>query len=163
MEERHLLAQETPNKDIIYARVSAHGQAKQGGLDRQVSLDFELASKYGLNHPEVIKDIASGLNTRRKGLIKIVSLARQGQIGRIFVSRKDRLTRFGFDYLKWLFEVCGAEIIVLEEDEAKQPQQELVDDLMALLASFSGKLYGLRRKEKAEMRRQIDSVKNLPD
>lgn len=163
LKERHILGEDLPRQDVIYCRVSTHGQAKQGDLDRQMALNIQLAASYELYQPIIIKDIASGLNTKRKGLKKIIDLARDRKLGRVFVSGKDRLTRFGFDYLKWLFEICEAEVIVLEEDGMKEPQQELVDDLMALLASFSGKLYSLRRKEKAAMKKKLDSIPEYED
>jgi predicted site-specific integrase-resolvase len=60
------------------------------------------------------------------------------------VNYKDRLTRFGFDYLASYFKSHGVSIIVLKETEIQDPQKELVDDLIAIVTSFSGKIYGMR-------------------
>lgn len=158
LEKYKLLAEEDPKIDIIYARVSSHGQAKNGDLDRQIVLDLELSSSYKLNRLEIIKDIGSGLNTKRKGLLKLVQLVRTDHVGRVFISHKDRLTRFGFEYLQWFFEDHQTEIIVLEAGEDKSPQEELVDDLLSLIASFSGRLYGIWASEKKNLHQKIEKI-----
>ncbi len=57
---------------------------------------------------------------------------------------KDRLTRFGFEYLKSYFDLHGAKVLVLNQEAIQDPQNELVEDLIVIVASFSGKIYGLR-------------------
>lgn len=69
------------------------------------------------------------------------------EVNRVFVTYRDRLTRFGFNYLETIFNKKNVKIIVVQQKcEEKSVEQELVDDMMSLIASFSGKLYGLRSK-----------------
>ncbi|MBF0580323.1 IS607 family transposase [Erysipelotrichaceae bacterium RD49] len=158
LKTHQLLLEDDSRKDVIYARVSSHGQARNGDLDRQLVLDLEQASAYGLKGVELIKDIGSGLNTRRKGLLKLVEMVRNNEVSRVFISHKDRLTRFGFEYLQWFFEDHQTEIVVLEPDENKSPQEELVEDLLSLIASFSGRLYGIRAGDKKKLRQKIEEI-----
>lgn len=156
LKQEKLLAESLPRRDALYARVSSHGQKKGGDLDRQVLEIIESASPYKLYDPLIIKDVGSGLNTERKGLIKLMNEAKDQQIGRIFITHPDRLTRFGFSYLTRYFNIFDVEIITLSEKDDKTPQQELADDLMTLLASFSGKLYRLRKEDRKKLHKKID-------
>ena len=70
------------------------------------------------------------------------------EVRNVYVTYKDRLTRFGFHYLETMFNACGTTIIVVkDENNAKSVHDELVEDMMSLIASFSGKLYGMRSKK----------------
>lgn len=128
----------------IYGRVSSHEQKMRGDLDRQVGSIMSNISGENLS-VTTITDVGSGLNDKRKGLIKLMNLAGEGKINKVYITYKDRLTRFGFNYLEMYFNSHNVEIVVVNDGaEDKSPQQELFDDLMAIIASFSGKLYGLR-------------------
>ena len=128
----------------IYGRVSSHEQKAKGDLDRQVgSIMIKINSQY--SNVLTITDVGPGLNDKRKGLNNLMNLAKERKISKVYITYKDRLTRFGFNYLEMYFNSHNVEIIVLNDDaEDKSPQQELIDDLMTIIASFSGKLYGLR-------------------
>lgn len=128
----------------IYGRVSSHEQKAKGDLDRQVgSIMIKLNGLY--SNVITITDIGSGLNDKRKGLINLMNMAKEHKISKVYITYKDRLTRFGFNYLEMYFNSHNVEIVVINDGaEDKSPQQELIDDLMAIIASFSGKLYGLR-------------------
>jgi putative resolvase len=91
-----------------------------------------------------LSDVASGLNTKRIGLLKLFTLVQKGKISHVFITYPDRLTRFGFEYLKWYFGSYGVTIHCLEENEQKSVQDEMVDDLIAIITSFSGKIHGMR-------------------
>ena len=70
-----------------------------------------------------------------------------GKVNNIYVTYKDRLTRFGYHYLETICGHYGVRIIVVKDmEQRKSIEQELAEDLMNLIASFSGKLYGLRSK-----------------
>lgn len=75
---------------------------------------------------------------------------------RVCITNKDRLTRFGFSYLEELLTVYGAEVVVLDSADTREPHAVLMEDFMALLASFSGKFYRLRGWE--QQRKLIDDV-----
>ena len=94
-----------------------------------------------------IKDAGSGLNEKRKGLNKLLDLAKNHEITDIAITSEDRLTRFGYEYLTRYFNDNNVKIHVHGEKSVKAPEQELIDDFMALLASFSGRYYHLRSKE----------------
>jgi excisionase family DNA binding protein len=101
-----------------------------------------------------LSDVASGLNTKRIGLLKLFTLVQKGKISHVFITYPDRLTRFGFEYLKWYFGSYGVTIHCLEENEQKSVQDEMVDDLIAIITSFSGKIHGMRSgKKKKEMKK----------
>ena len=71
-----------------------------------------------------------------------------GKINRIFILYKDRLTRFGFGQIETICKFFGTEIVVLSEnDDDKTIEEELTEDIISIIHSFSGKLYGMRRKE----------------
>jgi len=90
------------------------------------------------------EDIASGLRDDQRGLRKVFDALRTEQANVVIVAWKDRLTRFGFGYLKNHAEDLGARVEVVNEREEKTPQQELVEDLLAIVTSFAGRLYGMR-------------------
>jgi predicted site-specific integrase-resolvase len=89
-----------------------------------------------------ISDIGSGLNAERRGLQRLLRLAQDRRIVEVVVTYKDRLTRFGFEYLHALFLTCGVRLTVLDANEESTPEKELTDDLIAMITSFSGRLYG---------------------
>lgn len=143
----------------IYGRVSSHEQKTKGDLDRQIgSLMVKLGNKENCNII-TITDVGSGLNDKRKGLIKLMDLAKNGEISKIYITYKDRLTRFGFNYLELYFNSHNVDIIVLNDNgDDKSPQQELMEDLMSIIASFSGKLYGLRSGKNKKVENEIKST-----
>jgi putative resolvase len=107
-------------KTILYARVSSRGQ--KADLDRQIAkLLFLYPSA------ELITDIASGLNFKRKGLRSVLEAVRTGNVGSIIVAHKDRLARFGFELIEWLCQLDGAKIVVLNQDNLS-PEREMVED-----------------------------------
>ena len=127
---------------VIYSRVSSQGQ--KSDLVTQEQLLEHYAIKNGYNNIVKLKDIASGLNGKRRGLNKLFQMITNNEVDVVIVNYKDRLTRFGFHYLETYFKSHGTRIIVLNQDEVQDPQKELVDDLIAIVTSFSGKIYGLR-------------------
>ena len=134
---------------VCYCRVSSHAQ--RDDLARQVAVMREL-------HPdaEVIQDIGGGLNFQRKGLVALLERLHGGAKLRLVVAHKDRLARFGFDLIRWQVERNGGEIVVLGGDD-HSPEQELTEDILAILHTFSCRLYRLRR-----YRKEIAKDKALP-
>lgn len=158
-----LLKDEEERRDAIYTRVSSQEQKNRGDLERQVLDIMNACEKEGLDKPIIIRDTGSGLNAKRKGLVRLIEMARNHEIKRIFITNKDRLTRFGYEYLEELFSMADVELIALQEKENKDLQEELVDDMMSLLSSFSGKLYRIRGNQKKKMREIIESVPEQED
>ncbi|TFG30350.1 IS607 family transposase [Candidatus Thorarchaeota archaeon] len=137
---------ESPKKKqcAVYARVSGHRQKTDGDLDRQLKVLITHCRLYSKIRPLVFTDIGSGLNMKRRGLRRLLTLAQRGVIETLFITHRDRLARFGTDLLQRIFQDYGVRLIILMEEEDRSPQEELVTDLMALIASFSGRVYGLR-------------------
>lgn len=102
-------------------------------------------------------DVGSGLNDKRKGLLKLMDLAKKGEITDVAIRYRDRLTRFGYGYLEEYFKSHNITIHVLDEKEnTKSIQEELADDLIGIITSFSGKLYGLRSKKHKELQKTVE-------
>lgn len=135
------------NKVINYARVSTPGQKE----DLKVQIEY-LGSRYP--GCETISDVGSGLNFKRKKFLQLMERVLKREITTIVVAHKDRLVRFGFDFVEWFCNQHGCSIIVLN-NTYKSPHAELMDDFMAIMHCFSSKLYFLRRYEK-EIKESID-------
>jgi predicted site-specific integrase-resolvase len=127
---------------VCYARVSSAKQ--RADLDRQVAA---LSSHYP--KAEIVTDVGSGLNFKRKGLKALLERSLSGNSITVVVAHRDRLCRFGFDLLSWLFERSGGSVVVLNDSAAASPQAELVHDLLAVLGVFSARMHGLRKYRKA--------------
>lgn len=133
-------------RDVIYARVSSRDQKAHGDLDRQALYLIEHVPD--LVSPMVFKEVGSGLNDKRPKLLSLIEMVCNEEVGRVYITYKDRLTRFGYHYLETVFKTHNVEIIVVKDKkEEKSMQMELVEDMMSLIASFSGKLYGMRSKK----------------
>ncbi|MGC8988313.1 IS607 family transposase, partial [Infirmifilum sp.] len=141
---------------VIYARVSSSDQRED--LERQVKYLMDYCPSKGYRVVEVLTDIASGLNTDRKGLKKLFDLIGSKQVEVVVVTYRDRLTRFGFKYLEHFFNLLGTRIEVVFGEEPRDAYQELVEDLIEIVTSFAGKLYGMRSHKK---RRLVEGFKKL--
>ena len=94
-----------------------------------------------------------GLNDKRKGFIKLCNLVVNGKINKVVIEHKDRLTRFQYNLIELFFNSYGVEIGLLDKKEYTE-QEEFVNDMMMLIASFSGRLYSARAKENAKKRKE---------
>ena len=97
--------------------------------------------------------MASGLNGKCKGFIKLCNLVVNGKINKVVIEHKDRLTRFQYNLIEFFFNSYGVEIELLDKKEYTE-QDELVNDMMMLIASFSGKVYSLRAQENRKKYKQ---------
>jgi predicted site-specific integrase-resolvase len=103
-----------------------------------------------LGAPVVYTDVGSGLNARRGGLKRLCKAIEHGQVQRVFVTFKDRLTRFGFEYLQRYFSSHGVSIGVIRQPITRTMDEELVADMIAIITSFSGRVHGRRGHRKRE-------------
>jgi putative resolvase len=140
-------------KPAIYARVSGYHQKRDGNLDRQIDRIKEFTQSKGepLEQTTIISENGSGLNTDRRGLDKLLKLVENQQISTNYIEYPDRLTRFGFRYLERYCSSYGTAIISVSYKISKSPEEELSNDIMSLLACFSGRLYSRRRGGKANI------------
>ncbi|WP_318618356.1 IS607 family transposase [Sporosarcina sp. YIM B06819] len=148
----------TEKKMAIYTRVSSNEQKQKGDLQRQADFVREkMESSYTI--VEVISEVGSGLNDKRKGLLKLMRMAKNGEVTDIAVRYKDRLTRFGYGYLEEYFKSYDVTIHVLDAQATnKSVQEELADDLISIITSFSGKLYGLRSEKHKELKETVEEA-----
>jgi len=132
------------NTVAIYCRVSDN--ASKDNLERQAERLKEYAIKRGYQIKHIVKEIGSGVNDSRPKLMKLLN---QNDYKILLVEHKDRLTRFGFNYIKEWLENTGRKIEIV--DETDDNKTDLIQDLVSIIYSFSARLYGLRRaKKKAE-------------
>lgn len=125
--------------NICYVRVSTHGQKSE--LENQKKFMEKMFPNY-----EMIEDIGSGINFNRKGLRKIIELSIEGRVNMVVVGNRDRLTRFGFDFISDLIEkYSNGRIVVLNEKEADEPEIELAKDVLQIMNVFVAKMNGMRR------------------
>ncbi|MFP3242301.1 IS607 family transposase [Caldisphaera sp.] len=155
-EVKKYLERREETRAVIYARVSSADQRED--LERQINYLMNYATAKGYKVVEVLKDIASGLNTQRKGLLKLFKLVEGKNIDVVLITYKDRFTRFGFEYLEEFFSTIGVRIEVILGEEPKEATQELVEDLISIINSFAGKIYGMRSHKKSVF---IQGVKKL--
>lgn len=152
-----LLYEDDANRcDVIYARVSTHKQKSRGDLDRQIEAITLFTAFKEPKNLTVLSDVGSGLNDNRKGLNTLLQMVMEDKVNRIFISSPDRLTRFGFNYLKNVCDFHRTEIVVVaSEEDDKSVEEELAQDIISIIHSFSGKLYGMRRKVKEDIDKEL--------
>ena len=135
----------TPRGVVVYCRVSSSGQ--RDDLASQVAAMERFCAGRGLAVTEWISEVGGGMNFRRRKFLAMLDNIIAGEVSTVVVAHQDRLARFGFELIEWLATKHGCEIIVANQ-ETLSPQQELVEDLLAIVHVFSCRLYGLRRYEK---------------
>ena len=130
------LKKDNNKRNIYYCRVTTSSQKED--LERQIEY-------FRCKYPdyEIIKDIGSGLNFKRKGFNTILDSAIKGDIGEVVVTHKDRLCRFGFELVLRIIESTNGKILVLDKEETS-PEKELVNDILSIITVFSSRLYGFR-------------------
>lgn len=130
-------------KNICYARVSS--QQQKDDLNRQINV---LTSKYPKY--EIITDIGSGINMKRRGLLKIIDYAINGKINELVIVFKDRLCRFGFELIEHLiYKYSKGKIIIINNEKSKKdPEKELIYDILQIMNVFVARVNGLRKYKK---------------
>lgn len=146
---RAALRIDVPNKErvtVVYCRVSSVGQ--RDDLESQIAAMENFCLGAGIAVSEWVTEIGGGMDFKRKKFLTLLDRISDGEVERLVVAHKDRLTRFGFDMIEHVARRNGCEIIVANT-ESLSPQQELVNDLLSIVHTFSCRLYGLKRYEKA--------------
>jgi predicted site-specific integrase-resolvase len=135
----HELPSELPPRAALYARVSSHDQ--KADVERQMERLRNFAAAKGLPVAKEIIEIGSGLNGRRKNLLKLLV---DPTITVIVVEHRDRLARFGFELIAAAMEASNRQILVMNENEYKD---DIVQDMTDVLTSLCARLYGKRGAE----------------
>jgi len=149
-------------KEVIaqYSRVSSHEQKEKGDLDRQsVRLSQHCANK-GYQVAHVLTDVGSGMSCNRPRLKQLFKLVEDHAITKVVVEHKDRLTRFNFGVYEAYFTSHGVSIEWVDDNKSKTYEEELVDDMISLMSSFSSKIYGKRSAENRK-RRKLENLAKL--
>lgn len=151
-----------PDKEIIaqYSRVSSHEQKAKGDLDRQTArLTKHCADKdYHVKH--VLEDVGSGMSSNRPRLKRLFELVENHEITKVVIEHKDRLSRFNFGVYGRFFTSHDVKIEWMDSGQNKTYEQELVDDMISLMSSFSSKIYGKRSAENRK-RRKLEKLAEL--
>jgi len=136
----------------LYARVSSADQ--KGDLERQMQRLRDYAAAKGYRVAKEVTEIASGLNDHRPKLSKLLT---DPTIGTLVVEHRDRLTRFGYESIRQLLEAHGRHLEVLFPSDT---ENELVDDLVAVITSMAARIYGQRssRQKAAKIRACVERV-----
>ena len=131
--------------DVVatYARVSSHEQKQKGDLDRQSQRISEYCAKKKLKVEYIIKDVGSGLSDTRAGFVKLSNIVIEKKITHVIIENKDRLTRFQYNFVEKMFGSYGVKVICIDKPD-DEGDKEFINDLMMIIASFSGRLYGSR-------------------
>jgi putative resolvase len=140
---------------VGYARVSSTTQ--KDDLERQKQLIRRYAKDRSYGEIQILSDVGPGLNEKRRGFLSLLEMVTERKISRVIIVYEDRLTRFGFETLRKMFQAFGTEIEVINSGE-KTPQGELVEDLITVVSHFAGKLYGMRSHKYEEV---VEGVRKL--
>jgi excisionase family DNA binding protein len=126
---------------VAYARVSSHDQ--KDDLARQIKVLEMFCASNGWSF-EVISDLGSGMNYRKKGLSDLLSRIIDDKVGRLVITHKDRLLRFGAELV---FSVCEAkhvEVVIINQGDERTFEEELASDVLEIVTVFSARMYGAR-------------------
>lgn len=137
----------------LYARVSSNDQ--KNDLDRQLSRLTEYAVANNMVIVDAVKEIGSGLNGHRRSMLKLLS---NQDVNAIVVEHRERLMRFGFEYVEAALQAQGRKIIVVEPDEMPH---DVVGDLHEVIVSMCTRLYG-KRSAKSRAKRALDAIHVVP-
>jgi len=140
-------------KTVAYARVSSHDQ--KDDLERQIQVLELYCAKQGWQF-EIINDLGSGMNYHKKGLKRLLDDTLNGKIGRLVLTHKDRLLRFGAELVFALCEARNVEVVIINQGENLSFEEELAQDVLEIITVFSARLYGSRSKKN---KRILEAVK----
>ena len=144
---------EAVRKTVAYARVSSHDQ--KDDLERQKQVLELYCARQGWTF-EVIADLGSGMNYHKKGLNKLLEAIIEGQVGRLVITHKDRLLRFGAELVFAICEAKNVEVVILNQGEDTTFEEDLAKDVLEIITVFSARLYGSRSRKNQKL---LDSVK----
>jgi excisionase family DNA binding protein len=140
-------------RTIAYARVSSDDQKDDLARQKQV---LELyCARQGWTF-EVIADLGSGMNYHKKGLKRLLDALVEGRIGRVVITHKDRLLRFGAELVFAICEAKGVEVVILNQDEDTTFEEDLAKDVLEIITVFSARLYGSCSRKNQKL---LDGVK----
>jgi len=135
-------------KTIAYARVSSHGQRTD--LERQKQVLELFCGQNGWTF-EMISDLGSGMNYHKKGLTKLLNAILADKAGRLVLTHKDRLLRFGAELVFSICEAKSVEVVIINKGDGATFEEELATDVLEMITVFSARLYGARSKKNKKL------------
>lgn len=141
-----------PEYTVTYARVSS--SENKDNLVRQSKRLNKFCRANGWVVTQSITEVGSGLNDKRRKLTKVLE---EAKVTRLVVEHKDRLSRFGVNYIRILCQHIGCELVIINTTEVEK--DDLIQDFVAVITSFCARLYGLRRKS----RKALDLIQEIRD
>jgi putative resolvase len=140
---------------LAYARVSSHDQKED--LQRQEKMLEMFCSSHGWSF-EIISDLGSGMNYQKRGLRKLLARIIEGNIGRLVLTHKDRLLRFGAELVFAICEMKGIEIVLINRSDEPSFEEELAADVLEIITVFSARLYGSRSRKNKKLIADLEKV-----
>jgi len=146
----------------VYCRVSSHEQKTKGDLERQKLRLLEYCSEKKYQVETIYEEVGSGMSGTRRKLNSLFNQVIEGNISKVVVEYKDRLTRFNFEVVETLLKGFGVGIECVEKSLPKTFEAELVEDMLTLVASFSAKIYGRRSAERRKKKKD-ENTESIQD
>ena len=149
--------QRSDRKTVAYARVSSHDQKED--LERQKQVLEMYCAAQGWTY-EVIANLGSGMNDHKKGLKRLLNAILQDEVGRLVITHKDRLLRFGAELVFAICEAKEVEVVILNQGEDTTFEEDLAKDVLEIITVFSARLYGSRSRKNQQL---IEGMKKVVD
>ena len=147
-EQVHRFDYTDSRKTVAYARVSSHDQ--KNDLERQKQVLELFCSKNGWTF-DIISDLGSGMNYQKKGLRKLLDAILDDGVGRLVLTHKDRLLRFGAELVFAICEAKGVEVVIINKGDDTTFEEDLATDVLEIITVFSARLYGSRSKKNKKL------------
>lgn len=139
---------EANRRTVAYARVSSHDQ--KDDLERQKQVLEIYCARQGWTF-EVIADLGSGMNYHKKGLKRLLNMILADEVGRLVITHKDRLLRFGAELVFAICEAKQVEVVILNQGEDTTFEEDLAKDVLEIITVFSARLYGSRSRKNQKL------------
>ena len=149
--------QRSDRKTVAYARVSSHDQKED--LERQKQVLEMYCAAQGWTY-EVIANLGSGMNDHKKGLKRLLNAILQDEVGRLVITHKDRLLRFGAELVFAICEAKEVEVVILNQGDDTTFEEDLAKDVLEIITVFSARLYGSRSRKNQQL---IEGMKKVVD
>jgi putative resolvase len=133
---------------VAYARVSSHDQKED--LQQQIQMLEMFCSSKGWTF-STLKDLGSGMNYNKRGLKQLLEQIMNGEIGRLVLTHKDRLLRFGAELIFSLCAVKNVEVVIINQGDEPSFEEELAKDVLEIITVFSARLYGSRSQKNKQL------------
>ncbi len=140
---------------VCYSRVSSHDQ--KDDLKRQSIVLESYAASKGFVF-EMIEDLGSGMNYKKKGLNRLIKMICTGTVDRLIITHKDRLLRFGSELIFSLCEIFGTEVVIINKSADSTYEEDLTKDVLEIITVFSARLYGSRSHKNKKIVDQLNDI-----